>query len=258
MKRYLLFLFLSFIFINLKAQDSVMFNYWTGGTAFVLPKHRFELSILDESHYGLSDRFEISSHLIKSLLMPNLKIKISWGSYNGFYFASKHGLFYPSPFMRTVAREGIGGLISPEFNIPEMVSINNQIIVSCSPLKNTILSAYTGFNFALKSGELDERTTIDLPYIYPRLAVFYNRPEIVAGLDFRGNFTRCFGLKYNIDNFLFLNTSENYFLENTLVLTYTSKKQKTRIELGSKLSYGKYLWGEQWHLLPMLSFAFKL
>lgn len=258
MKRCLLLVILCIMQINLNAQDSVLFKYWTGGTAFVIPKHRLEMGILDESRYGLTDRYEISSHLLKSLLMPNLNLKISWGSYKGFYFASKHGLFYPSPFMKTVAREGIGGLISPEFSIPEMLAINNQIIVSCSPLKNTILSAYTGFNFALKSGELDERTTIDLPYIYPRLAVFYNRPEIIAGLDFRGNFTRCFGFKYNIDNFLFLNTSENHFLENTLVLTYTSKKQTIRIELGSKLSYGKYLWGPQWHLLPVVSFAFKL
>lgn len=258
MKRYLFVLTITLLCNNLNAQDSLLFSYWTSETAITLPKHRVELGIFDESRYGLSNSCEISSHLIKSLLMPNFKIKKFWGNYNGLFIATQHGLFYPSPFLRMVAMEGTGGLISPEFDIPDMISITNKIVVSYKPLKNLMLSIYTGFKFAIVFGDLDARTTIDLPYFYPRLAVFYHQPEIDFGINARGKIISKIGWNFNIDNFLFTNTSENYFMENNLGLTYISRKQTFRIEAGYKLCYGNYAFGSQWHLLPLLSVAFKI
>jgi hypothetical protein len=258
MHRYLSTLVLVLFFIPLNAQDSIWFRYWTAGTSYTLPRHRFELGILEESRFGITDHLEISSHLLQNFLIPNLSLKKCWYSYHGFNLATKHGLFYPSPFMRTVAREGIGGFISPEFDIPDVLIISNQILLSFSPLKYTLLTAYSGIKFSIRGGELDSRTTIDLPFLYPRLAVLYSQPELDAGIDFRGYFTKRFGWMLAIDNYWLMNTSYNYFLENNVCLTYTSKKQTFRIETGSKLCYGDYLPGPQWHLLPMLSLAIKL
>ncbi|MCX6230587.1 MAG: hypothetical protein NTZ33_03490 [Bacteroidetes bacterium] len=258
MKRCLLMIFVGLFFFQLNAQDSLWFRCWTGGTAFTMPKHRIEMNFFDESAYGLTNSIEISSNLPMGLLMPQFSIKKYWLNVQGLSIASKHGIFYPSPFLRTVAREGIGGLISPEFDIPQMIAISNQIILSYSPFKKSIFSGFAGFKFALKSSTLDERTTIDLPYIYPRLAVFYSQPEIDAGIDFRGSIIKWMGWQFNTTTFLFMNTTENYFQETNLSLTYTSKKQKFKFIGGSKLCYGKYVPGPQWHLLPMFSFAFKL
>ncbi|MFZ4401358.1 MAG: hypothetical protein ACOYO1_15065 [Bacteroidales bacterium] len=258
MKHYFFTFIAIFLFVQLNAQDSLWFRYWTGSSAFTIPGQRFEIGILDESRYGMNDNIEISSYLLKNILMPNLSVKKFWGSFHGFNFATKHRLFYPSPFLRTIAREGTGGFISPEFEIPDMVSISNRFYVSYIPFKKMIFTVYSGINFALKFNKLDARTTIDLPYFYPRLAVFYNQPEIDAGLDFRGCLITHFGWLISNDNFLFFNTSENYFMESNVGLTFTSKKQRCRIETGTKLCYGKYLFGSQWHLLPFLSFAFKI
>ncbi len=258
MKKYLVVFTITLLCNNLNAQDSLQFKYWTAETAITIPKHRFELGIFDESRYGLTDNCEISSHLIKSFLMPTIKIKKYWGNYKGLIIATQHGLFYPSPFMRTVAMEGTGGLISPEFDIPDMISINNKIVISYKPLNNLLLSIYAGFKFAIMFGDLDSRTTIDLPYFYPRFAVFYHQPEIDFGINARGIIISRIGWNFNIDNFVFTNTSENYFMENNLGLTYISREQTCRIEAGYKLCYGNYAFGPQWHLLPMLSFAFKI
>ena len=245
--------------LSLNAQDSLSYKYFNGGTAFTMPKHRFELGLLDESSYGLKDDLQLSTpHLLVCYLLPNFQIKKYWGSYHGFYFASKHGIFYPSIFMQTLAMKGTGGLISPQYKIPDMIAINNQFLVSYLPFKNAVLTFNAGFKFAINSGDLDPQSTIDFPIFYPRLNVFYKHTELDAGIDFRGVLIKQIGWQLSVDNFWFSNTDFNYFMEHNMGITYTSKKQNRRLELGYKLCYGKYVPGNQWHLLPLAGFAFRL
>jgi hypothetical protein len=86
--------------------------------------------------------------------------------------------------------------------------------------------------------------------------VFYNAPEFDAGIDFRGQFFPRIGWLFNVENFFVRGTKNNYFFENKGVLAYTSKKQTLRIEAGGKLCFGKYPYGQQWHLLPVLDLIF--
>jgi hypothetical protein len=59
-----------------------------------------------------------------------------------------------------------------------------------------------------------------------------------------------------VENFILCGTPENYFLENKGVLVYTSKKESLRVEAGYKLCFGKYPYGPQWHLLPVIDLIF--
>jgi hypothetical protein len=228
-------------------------NYWTSGTAYNLPGHRWELSLFSASAYGLSDKLEISAHPLTFFLMPQVKVKAGWGTRSGFLFATEHGIFYPTLFMELVSAKGAGGLISPEFDIPQMFAITNRVLVSARPFRNALLTVHAGISLAIKSGNPDPRTTIDLPIIYPRLAVFYNQPEFDAGADFRGQFIPLLGWLFSVENFIVCGTRENYFLENKGVLAYTSKKQTFRVEAGYKLCFGRYPAGPQWHLLPVIN-----
>jgi len=258
MKKIILCLFGIFIYTGLFSQDSLTKNYWTYGTAYTVPKHRCEVGLLTGSRYGITNNIELSTHPLTFLLMPQLNIKVGWGEHSGFQLATEHGILYPTQLMRLVARKGTGGLISPEFSIPQMFAIDNRLIVSCKPSKNTILSAHAGITFSVKFDDLDSRSTIDLPVIYPRLAVFYNQPEFDLGIDFRGKFAPRFGWLFNVNNYIFSGTTKNYFLENKGILAYTSKKGTLRIEAGYKLCYGKYPAGPQWHLLPVIDIVFRI
>jgi len=256
MKKVILCLIGSLTFSGLFSQDTVTKNYWTYGTAYTLPKHSYEIGLVTGSRYGLNDNIELSTHPLIFLLMPQLNIKVNWGDYSVIRLATEHGILYPTQFMRLIARKGTGGLISPEFTIPDMFSIDNRILASYKPFKNAILTAHAGITFALKFDDLDPRSTIDIPVIYPRLAVFYNQPEYDLGIEFRGKFSPRFGWLFNIENFIFSGTTENYFFENKGTLAYTSKKQTLRVEAGYKLCYGKYPPGTQWHLLPLIDIIF--
>lgn len=256
MKKILFCLIGIFTFTSLFAQDTLTKYYWTDGTAFNIPKHRLELGFFTASRYGVSRNFELSAHPLMFFLMPQVKIKAGWGEYSGFRLATEHGIFYPTMAMRLVAAKGTGGLISPEFTIPQMFAVSNRFLVSYRPFKKALLTTHAGIAFAIKFGPLNPQSTIDLPIIYPRLAVFYNEPEFDAGIDFRGQFIPRLGWLFNVENFIVCGTENNYFLENKGVLAYTSKKETLRIEAGCKLCFGRYPAGPQWHLLPVVDLVF--
>lgn len=256
MKKVLLCMIGIFSYSGLFSQDSLTKNYWTDGIACNIPKHRLELGLFTASRYGITNTLELSAHPLMFFLMPQVKVKVGWGEYSGFILATEHGIFYPTVFMRLVATKGTGGLISPEFTIPQMFAISNRFLVSYRPFKYAFLSAHAGITFAVKFGPLDPQSTIDLPVIYPRLAVFYNQPEFDVGIDFRGKFIPRFGWLINVQNFIVCGTEQNYFLENKGVLAYTSKKETLRVEAGYKLCFGKYPAGPQWHLLPVIDLVF--
>ena len=256
MKKVMLCLTGILLFSSLFSQDTLTKNYWTDGTACNITKKRWELGFFTASRYGISNKLELSAHPLMFFVMPQVKIKVGWGEYSGFRLATEHGIFYPTLFMRLVATEGTGGLISPEFDIPQMFAVSNRFLVSYKPFMNALLTAHGGIAFSVKSGYLDPMSTIDLPVIYPRLAVFYNQPEFDAGIDFRGKFVPRFGWLFNMENFIVCGTSHNYFMENKGALAYTSKKESLRIEAGYKLCFGRYPAGPQWHLLPVIDLVF--
>lgn len=256
MKKILVTVFLLAACSDLVAQDSVSGPCWTDGTALNLARHRWELGLFTASRYGISKNLELSAHPLMFFLMPQVKVKVGWGNYSGFRIATEHGIFYPTMAMRLVSAKGTGGLISPEFTIPQMFSLSNRLLVSYRPFKASLITLHGGISFSVKFGPLDRRTTIDMPVIYPRLAVFYNVPEFDAGIDFRGQFVPRLGWLFNVENFIVCGTEQNYFMENKGVLAYTSKKQTLRIEAGYKLCFGRYPAGPQWHLLPVFDLVF--
>jgi hypothetical protein len=256
MKKLILCLVGMLFYCGLFSQDPPAKNYWTGGTACNIPKNRWELALFTASRYGINDKLELSAHPLMFFLMPQVTLKVGWGKYSGFTLATEHGIFYPTLFMQLVSRKGTGGLISPEYTIPQMFAVYNRFLVSYSPFNKALLTAHTGIAFSVKFGPLDPQSTIDLPVIYPRLAVFYNEPEFDAGIDFRGKFIPRFGWLLNFENFFVCGTPQNYFLENKGVLAYTSKKETLRLEAGYKLCFGKYPYGPQWHLLPVIDLVF--
>ena len=231
-------------------------NHWTGGTALNVHQGRWELSLLTASRYGISPRLELQAHPLSFILLPQATLRVGWGTYRRFTLATEHGLFYPTLFMKAVSAEGTGGLISPQYEIPQMVALVNRFLVSYFPFRKSVLTLHAGIAFALRSAAPDPGTTIDLPVIYPRLAVFYNQPETDLGVDFRGYFMPLFGWILSMENFILFNTPQNYFMEHKGMLFYASKRQNFRLEAGYKLCYGKYPYGTQWHLLPAFDLSF--
>ena len=246
-----LFLFIIAILTSLSAlsQRLPAPEYWTGGTALTLPDNRFEIKLFGLSSYGLTDRLEISAHPLMVWLMPQVRVKYRWSGKDGLILASEHQISYPTLLLDLISRKGIGGMISPEFDFPQMISISNGLLVSAKLGPSAMVTGNAAILFALRTGPVEENSTIDLPVIYPRLAAYYHSPVINTGFEFRGKLFSSVGGQIGAECFIIPGDDENIFAENKGVLTWTLRT-RWQFQAGYRLCYGKYPFGSQWHLLP--------
>ncbi len=228
--------------------DETVWRNWSSGTAYLLPAGRWEIGIFQALRYGYSESLEFSTHPLAFFLMPNLNAKWSHGFYKGFKIATRHSLYYPTPLLRTISREGTGGIISPEFHIPHLVSIYNGVLVSKPIANGHLFTGKAGFCVAFKSGELDERTTIDLPLVFPRLNVFYQGYGFRSGFNLEGKLFSRWNYLVDADVFYYPSAEEKMAFEHKGLLLWT-KSQWFQLCFGYKLTYGEYPFGTQWHLL---------
>jgi hypothetical protein len=179
--------------------------------------------------------------------MPNLNAKWSHRPIWGCDFATQHQVYYPTLLMRTLSREGTGGIISPEFHIPHMISIYNEMVLSKSIAEKYLITGKIGFNLALKSGKLDEKTTIDLPLVFPRLSVFYHGYGFRGGVDLTRQMSEHWNIMMDADLFFYPKAEEDFAFEHKGLVLW-NKSNGFQFCGGYKLAYGKYPFGTQWHL----------
>ncbi len=236
--------------------------------ASIITRKSLDLSLLSKNEYGLSDNLSVLSHPITLFLSPSVDIK--WKHYedNKFEYSTIHGLNYPTPLLRIISMKGTGGIISPEFNIANMISIRNGIIGTYCISENRFLSGKFIFEFALGNSNLDEGTSIDLPIIAPRSAVYYKDIGFNLGLSYEEKISGYFDYLAEFGVFIFpyeKNTipesqsayirqnQQNFFFESTLAVIWNGSK-RFQLGFGLQLLYGNYAFGKEWHLLPYIDF----
>ena len=225
---------------------------WSGNTAFVLPEKRVEVGLFQPLRYGFSEQLEFSMHPLLFFVMPNIDLKWAHGTKGSFALASRHGITYPTPLLRLLAKEGIGGLISPEFEIPHIFSFQNELLASTSVFDNHMFTGKIGVNLGLRSGEIDSRTTIDLPIVFARTSLYYNDFGLNFGGDMQGPLFKKVDYLVDVDVFYYptADADVNCTIEHKGLLTW-KKSASFQLCLGYMLSYGEYPFGDQWHLLPL-------
>jgi hypothetical protein len=237
------------------ADGGMAWRHWTSGTAYTLPAGRWEVGLFQALRHSWSESLELSTHPLAFILIPNLSVKWSHGSRNGFQIATRHSLTYPTPLLRILSRKGIGGLISPEFNIPQLVSLYNEVLVSRPFTRSLLATANAGICFAIKSGGLDERTTIDLPVVFPRLNVFYAGYGFHGGTELRADVFRRWRIQTGTGIFYYPAADERFAFEQKGLLLW-NKSRTFQLCVGYQLTYGEYPFGTQWHLfVPVFDLA---
>ncbi len=260
MKKLILILCILFILLStfpILAQGIIGLNWqtWSTGTAELLQPRRVELGLFQPLRYGFSKSLEFSTHPLLFFVMPNFDMKWAHGEVAGFKLTTAHGITYPSLLMNLVAREGIGGMISPEFDIPPILSFQNAVLASRELVNGHLFTGKLALNLAAAFDNLDSRTTIDLPVFYPRMGVYYNDFGFRVGADMKGPLFRRFN--YVIDGELFYYPTAEADVNSAFEhkgLIYWNKSNKFQICAGYLLSFGEYPFGTQWHLLPLIDF----
>ncbi len=247
------------LFISILIGDK---KFWDSNSAYILPKKRYEIGLFQPFRYGYSDNLEYSTYPLWSIVMPNITFKKRHNNFFDYQAASRFKIFYPTPLLNIAAREGIGGLIDPNFTMPPMIGISVSWIMT-NPNPSTDITFNIGLDLGINFGELDARSNIDLPLLYHRLGVFHNGWGVHSGIDIQKQIRGSFEILMDVDlKTLPLNNSNKeqsnfsknlgeYAIEHKFLLIY-EKSERFRILTGYKFVHGKYPFGIETRLLPFI------
>jgi len=233
---------------------------WTSGSANLIKPGRKEIGLFSPIYIGLSNGKEVSVN--KFLLMPNVSLKQERSMIGEWKIAQKIQVEYPtiglkwlqSPLGMELGEPNMFALISPQFNIPQMIAVYGELIGSRGTEKTGRITIRGGGALSLGK-KMSEDATIDLPIIYPRLSVYYNGSALKVGGEYYRQAKDHWSYLIDYDMFLMPGGRGRYSFEHKGLLIW-SKSEKFRILTGYKLIAGEYPFGSQAHLLPALDIQF--
>ena len=224
-------------------------------SAGLLPKRSWEIGLFQPFRYGFSDKINYSTHPILFFVMPNLSIKVLHRKGKLFSSSTRYSVYYPTKLLKML-QTGIevgdetASLIAPNFKIPHMVGFSSDYIIT-KPYGFGIISIYGGVNAGVVFGDLDDRTSIDLPLVYHRFGIFYNRYGIDMGIDFSKQITDAISCDVDFDLKILPNFSGSYSFEHKILLSW-KKSERVSFSTGYKYVYGEFPYGKKGRLLPYL------
>ena len=231
---------------------SIGYSISPSESADILGVGKREVGFFQPLRWACSDRLECSTHPILMFVIPNFSVKIKHDKY---HLTSIHNIFWPTPLLRLLQKEGMFGIVTPYADvgkIPHIVGIHNELLKSVA-ISKALITFKGGFGFAIVTEELDRRLTIDLPIVYPAMGSFFNKYKFNLGFDFRYYATNKFSLL--IDGDAILIPSENIFLHSKLIGEYNFN-ESWQLLLGSKITSGSYPFGDQIRLLPLFDIVY--
>jgi len=225
----------------------------TDATSLLEPGQR-QIGVFQPWRIGLSERVEISTHPFLFLAIPNMSLKLQHGDFRGIQLGSRHAMTYPSLLLNLLAKEGIGGIISPEFQIPPILHHKSEVLLSREISHRFSLNLKAGLAVALKADNLDSRTSIDLPLIYPRWATWYSGYGLITGAEVIYRVSKRLSLQTDLDIHLHSDDTGGMAFEHKSLL-HISGKPSRRFSIGYILTYAEYPFGQQAHFLtPIMDF----
>lgn len=233
-------------------------------SASPLEKSEWEVGILKPVRYGIGSGREVSAYKLLSVKMPNISYtKLRWRKFE-WNISTAHSLYYPTPFLQWLQSPlgmELGGpdmfaLISPEFEIPQMVSVWNSVTAVKEIKQDVHFAGSVELGLSMGAGDLAKESTVDLPFIYQRLAVYYSDAVIKMGSAVHAKISKHWGYLVKGDVFLMPGAPGELAFENTSQIEWM-RHSGFRVLCGFKLTYGEYPFGSQAHIFPAIDLVWR-
>jgi hypothetical protein len=259
---FILLVIISFLY-PAKSQEVIRFKP-CAHESYLLSKGEYRYSLFSKAEYGLTDNITLSAHPLWIFIAPSIDIRWRWISSDSYSLSWIHGISCPTPAMNLFALEGTGGLISPEFDIPFMLALRNGVISTWKTKQGHTITSEFAVEFALLNDKLQPGSSIDIPVISPRNAVYYKNIGVDVALAAEGKIIGKFDYYSKAQAFVFPAKNDKYtneygetsrFFGEFSGLIFWNLSKKSKLGLGGRLCYGDYPFGTQWHLLPMIDFV---
>ena len=246
-------MFFAFLFGLLSTSHAEQRN-WSQGTADVLPKGRWETGVFSPFRIGIRDGTELDFHPLWAILAPHISIKQQLQEKDGWRFAVRQSISYPTHLLRFFSKAGIAGIIPPDVAIPHIVGSDTSLLATRDLNDN---HQFTGW-FRVKAGfGIGESTyhTIDAPLVYPRTAVLQNGIGAEIGVRFAGSLIKDLGYRVDVEGWWLPTAEGSFFQENYLYATW-QPSSRFSAQVGCITSYGQFPYGDNWHIMPGFDLMF--
>lgn len=228
-------------------------GYFSGERADTTADGRIEVGVLEPTRWGVTPNVELSAHPLLFLAVPHVAAKVSWQDDSIWRLSTRHELSYPSFGLGLVSGEGAGGLLPANQEIPQLVVLQNEAIMTMTlPLTRRFLTAAVGFEVAPRfSGP---EVIIEAPYFFPRTAVYTTGFVGHARFTFSGDIAWGLTIEATATAY-FMPRIDGFAVEQEGWLGYRSG-DSWKVRLGLLNSTGWYPYGVRVHRFPLADFLF--
>jgi len=220
----------------------------THGTASVLEKGEWELGMYAPLRRGIGNGIELSMHPLVALRSPHLALKKAWQTDGDWQITSRHSLLYPTPLLRTLSKEGTGGIIVADAVIPPILATDNRLILGRSLAEETTLSLSARVMLGAELGE-SAWPSIHMPLAYTRTAAYQDKLSTAMGAQLDGPLFSTFYYRLDFDGW-YLPLSEARWATELKSTVHWRPSDGFTMQAGGTTVVGAYPYGNSWHILP--------
>jgi len=187
---------------------------------------------------------------------PNLGLKKNWkNNPDGISISSFHQINYPSIYLKLFSREGAGGVLPANSQVPPMLSLRNEILIGTNRQGN-IITLRGGIATAFKLGSQEKNfPDIDYPFLYNRTLAFNNTPNIYLGINFNRDILPKLNLEIDFTTYSVGNDTGNFVHESKLIF-FWKKSDRFGIKAGANAAHGQYPFGSTFQMIPVIDVLF--
>lgn len=240
-----------------EALDTIPQNsLWPNRSPQTLEQGRKVWQLFGPKKMGAAKNMEWQIQPLFFFISPNLGLKKRWTNDNKrISIATVHKINYPSIYLNLFAREGAGGVLPKDSEIPPMISLRNEILIGINSEK-TILTLRGGIATAFKLGSAEKNfPDIDFPFLYNRTLAFNNTPNIYMGINIHQDIRPKLNLEADFTAFKVSNENNNFVYESKLIF-FWKKSDKFGLKAGAATAFGQYPYGKDFQIIPVFDIVF--
>lgn len=252
-------------------------NEWATKSAQTIAGGRVEVGALSSTTWGVTERVEVGAHPIGLFVFPAARAKINWWQMGHLtcdegdlifhprvWVSSQHRVFSPTPLLHLFAREGSGGLLPANSDIPFALGMENQALLTAS-VAGHLLTASLGLTVTAR--EKSELSMVEFPFLYSMLASLYSPAVPSVGLAFEGNILGPFDYQFAPRLHVFRPEKRIawpaerppwVFAQDTVLRVHARLGERHRLSLGIATTVAHYPIGTRLHYVPTLDYRFAL
>lgn len=112
-------------------------HLWSSETAYTAINRTGNISITTPSRLGIHQKTEIQSMLGAFYFVPNILVKHRWHTGKQLWWATRHGVYFPSNGLTWAQKRGFSSVIDTTISVSQVIAIRNELIVS-KPVGNKL------------------------------------------------------------------------------------------------------------------------